>query len=185
MTLASTSTVTNAFFAKAVASAQHPYACALGLTTDKPDTLRRSIEGSRYLAPRACACGFPAVRPLLDGRKTAGLDSNRSQPRPANFDMRLPPHARSVIRRTTTEVFGPHARVLLFGSRVDDRLRGGDIDLLIELPEPDADKNRHSLTLAARLQQELGDQRIDVIVLDPATPEQPIHRQARATGIPL
>lgn len=99
--------------------------------------------------------------------------------------MRLTPHARSVIRRTTAEVFGPHARVRLFGSREDDRLRGGDIDLLIKLPEPDADRNRHSLTLAARLQQALGDQRIDVLVLDPATPEQPIHRQALATGVVL
>lgn len=52
--------------------------------------------------------------------------------------MRLTPYARSVIRRTTAEVFGPRARVLLCGSRVDDSLRGGDIDLLVDLPETDA-----------------------------------------------
>ena len=99
--------------------------------------------------------------------------------------MRLSPHARSIIRRTTADVFGARACVRLFGSRVDDALRGGDIDLLVELPAPDADKHRHSLTLVAKLQQQLGDQPIDVLVIDPDTTELAIHRQARATGVPL
>jgi predicted nucleotidyltransferase len=99
--------------------------------------------------------------------------------------MRLSAQAREAIRHTTQEVFGPRAQVRLFGSRVDDSLRGGDIDLLVELPDRQADARRKSLTLAARLQIQLGDQPIDILVIDPDTVVQPIHEVAKATGIPL
>jgi predicted nucleotidyltransferase len=99
--------------------------------------------------------------------------------------MRLTPQTREIIRTTTHEVFGATARVRLFGSRVDDNLRGGDIDLLVELPSHQADSRKKSLTLAARLQMRLGDQPIDILVLDPDTVLQPIHRVAVATGVPI
>lgn len=99
--------------------------------------------------------------------------------------MRLTESARQTIRQTTHEVFGEEAHVSLFGSRTDDSQRGGDIDLLVELPDLDSDHRRKGLTLAALLQQRLGDQPIDVLVIDPSTPLAPIHRNARATGIPL
>jgi predicted nucleotidyltransferase len=76
--------------------------------------------------------------------------------------MRLTPQTREIIRTTTHEVFGATARVRLFGSRVDDNLRGGDIDLLVELPSHQADSRKKSLALAARLQMRLGDQPIDM-----------------------
>lgn len=99
--------------------------------------------------------------------------------------MRLSQRAQDIIRATTKEIFGPAARVLLFGSRTDDTQRGGDIDLLIELPTHLPDSHKKSLTLAARLQMQLGDQRIDILVLDPQTHLQPIHRVAVASGIPV
>lgn len=46
--------------------------------------------------------------------------------------MRLSEHERNVIRKAAAEVFGPDVRVMLFGSRVDDSRRGGDIDLFVE-----------------------------------------------------
>lgn len=99
--------------------------------------------------------------------------------------MRLSQDARAVIRQTTAELFGDKAKVSLFGSRTDDRLKGGDIDLLVELPERQIDARRKSLTLVARLQQILGDQPIDVLVVDPDTPKQPIHEVARRSGVPI
>lgn len=36
--------------------------------------------------------------------------------------------------------------------------------------------------LTARLQKYLGERRIDVLVIDPQTPLQPVHRTALATG---
>jgi predicted nucleotidyltransferase len=99
--------------------------------------------------------------------------------------MRLSESARQAIPETAREVFGPQARVSLFGSRTDDSLRGGDLDLLVELPAPDPEYRRKALTLAALLQQRLGDQPIDVVVIDPSTPLQAIHNNASATCIPL
>ena len=99
--------------------------------------------------------------------------------------MRLTPETRDIIRHSTQAVFGLDSQVKLFGSRIDDRQRGGDIDLLVELPHPLPDTRRKSLTLAARLQMQLGDQPIDILVVDPETRLDPIHRHAVATGIPV
>lgn len=99
--------------------------------------------------------------------------------------MRLTPRDREIIRNTTREVFGPGASVRLFGSRTHDSLRGGDIDLLVELARPQSDARRKALTLVARLQMRLGDQPIDVLVIDPGTAQSPIQRQAAATGLPI
>lgn len=99
--------------------------------------------------------------------------------------MRLSPDQIAIIKRTAAELFGVTARVSLFGSRVDDSLKGGDIDLLVELPSHQPEARRKALTLAARLQQQLGDQPVDVLVAAPDTPDQPILRAARQYGMPL
>jgi predicted nucleotidyltransferase len=99
--------------------------------------------------------------------------------------MRLSPESREIIRATTHEVFGQDAQVRLFGSRTDDSRRGGDTDLLVELPSPRADTRRKSLTLVAKLQMRLGDQPIDVLVIDPESPPGAVRRVAKATGEPI
>ncbi|MBT9591551.1 MAG: nucleotidyltransferase domain-containing protein [Thiobacillus sp.] len=99
--------------------------------------------------------------------------------------MRLSKNQIEVIRKTVREVFGAEADVKLFGSRTNDEARGGDIDLLVEMPTIVVEPERKTLQLIARLQLCLGDQPIDVLVLDPSTPRQPIHEQAIHTGIKL
>ena len=46
--------------------------------------------------------------------------------------MRLTSSQIEYIRQTTRENFGAGASVWLFGSRVDDARRGGDVDLYVE-----------------------------------------------------
>lgn len=95
---------------------------------------------------------------------------------------RLTECEREKIRAVVRAVAGPEARVRLFGSRTDDRLRG-DIDLLVEVGEPVASAVRLEARLDARLQRELGERRIDVLVAAPNVAGQPVHRAARESGI--
>jgi uncharacterized protein len=99
--------------------------------------------------------------------------------------MRISAQNQQVIRQTAIEVFGPSVRVRVFGSRINDNSKGGDIDLLVESALPINDSNRKSLVLVAKLQMQLGDQPIDVLVIDPDTIRQPIHEMAMQTGITL
>lgn len=99
--------------------------------------------------------------------------------------MRLSQQTQQIIRDTVREVFGVEAKVKLFGSRINDDARGGDIDLLVELPSITAEIERKIIQLTARLQLRIGDQPIDVLVVDPSTPRQLIHEQASITGIRL
>ena len=101
--------------------------------------------------------------------------------------MRLSDETRQIIRETTAEIFGEGAEVRLFGSRLDDTARGGDIDLLVILDAPATamDRARKSLQLVVRLQRRLGDQHIDVLVVDPEMERAPVHETALATGVPI
>lgn len=49
--------------------------------------------------------------------------------------MRLKPNEVDAIKAAALEAFGADAVVRLFGSRVDDRKRGGDIDLIVEVDD--------------------------------------------------
>jgi len=69
--------------------------------------------------------------------------------------MRLSERERDVIRRATTEVAGATTRVLLFGARTQHALRGGDIDLLIELAQPFPDRWALANKLGARIERQL------------------------------
>ncbi len=99
--------------------------------------------------------------------------------------MRLSQQQRQVIRDEVADIFGADARVHVFGSRLDDTDRGGDIDLYIEAPGNAEGLLDRELALYARLQRKLGEQRIDIVVHGPDQPIRSIDRHARATGMPL
>ena len=99
--------------------------------------------------------------------------------------MRLTQEQLRIIKQVAGEIFGADARVRVFGSRLDDQARGGDIDLLVESDTVIDDKMKRMLRMTARLQLRLGDQPIDILVVDPNTPLNPVHRQALQTGRPL
>lgn len=99
--------------------------------------------------------------------------------------MRLTAEQIATIRQTAAEIFGADARVWLFGSRVDDAGRGGDIDLHIEAEGSLAELLDRELTLYARLIRRLGERRIDIVVQPRGTAPRPIDEQARRHGVPL
>ncbi|SMP66149.1 Nucleotidyltransferase domain-containing protein [Desulfonatronum zhilinae] len=98
--------------------------------------------------------------------------------------MRLSPREQATISQLAKQFFGTSSSVILFGSRVDDCKRGGDIDLLIQLNEPVADQYKRKLQFRAALKHAIGDQKIDVVLAD-TTDARGIVQQALATGIEL
>jgi len=78
--------------------------------------------------------------------------------------MRLSEYQREVILESVAEVMGGETRVLLFGSRVDDSKRGGDIDLLVEAVAPVEEKVEKKLRIMSRIQRKIGEQKIDLII---------------------
>jgi predicted nucleotidyltransferase len=101
--------------------------------------------------------------------------------------MRLTDQQRSIIRTTVTETFGATADVWLFGSRVDDNKRGGDIDLLIETDQVDVNAiARSEITFLTKIQMKMGEQKIDVLLDYPSRKNRPpIISIAKRTGILL
>lgn len=101
--------------------------------------------------------------------------------------MRLTLQQINSIKQVALEVFGSAAQVHLFGSRVDDQSRGGDIDLYVtQAALPLAAQLDDKLKFLVKIKQQLGDQRID-LVFAPAPGEAvlPIHRMAQQSGVPL
>jgi predicted nucleotidyltransferase len=74
--------------------------------------------------------------------------------------MRLNEKIHEIIKSEVTNQLGPDAVVRLFGSRVDDTQRGGDIDLLIELKLPLEHRIQAECKLAARLFIRLGGRKV-------------------------
>ena len=99
--------------------------------------------------------------------------------------MRLTQAQQTAIRSASAEFFGAEAGVWLFGSRVDDSKRGGDIDLLIRpahfLAGPALSRK---ISFLSKLERLLGERKIDVIIEEPDDPR-PIVRIAHETGIRL
>jgi predicted nucleotidyltransferase len=99
--------------------------------------------------------------------------------------MRLPLNYQTTITETATKIFGEKTSVWLFGSRLDDNAKGGDVDLLIKLESPAANKAVLGARFNALLQIKLGLQKFDVIVIDPSTVLEKIHQQALSKGVRL
>jgi len=100
--------------------------------------------------------------------------------------MRLKVEQLETLRRVVRQYFGANTRLLLFGSRLDDQARGGDIDLYLEPEITEAQALTQALIKAkVALSQQLGEQKIDLVIHRPGQPLLPIHHHARATGTPL
>ncbi len=101
--------------------------------------------------------------------------------------MRLSEKYQTIIKETFAEVFPAGDRLWLFGSRVDDTKKGGDIDLYIETNlENHEDSRKLKITFWSKLQLRLGEQRIDIVIKSLKKNESlPIYEEARRTGIIL
>jgi uncharacterized protein len=100
----------------------------------------------------------------------------------------LEPKERDAIVQASREVFATGTAVYLFGSRVDDSKRGGDIDLLVEtaMPMTPPELVEHRTRFVARLYRMLDEQRIDIVITAYGQPDpRPVVAEAKRTGILL
>lgn len=79
--------------------------------------------------------------------------------------MRLTASEKTAIK-SVVFAFDPLAQVYLFGSRVDDAKRGGDIDLLV-LSDVLTTGDRGNIRW--RLCEEIGEQKIDILIANDIT----------------
>ena len=100
--------------------------------------------------------------------------------------MRLTTQQIEAIKQETAHYFGTGAQVWLFGSRVDDTKKGGDIDLYVRPGINDADQLAAArFAFLARLKRRIGDQKIDLVLQRAGDEELPIHTQAKQHGVRL
>ncbi len=99
--------------------------------------------------------------------------------------MRLSIKDTQKISQEVASQLGKEAEILLFGSRVDDQARGGDVDLLITLDHCLENNAGAAALLSARLERILNGRKVDVILVTPEVPHQLIHDVARQTGVTL
>lgn len=99
--------------------------------------------------------------------------------------MRLTVQQVHIIRQVVTALAGEKAQVTLFGSRVDDAKKGGDIDLLISLQEPVEHPAELSAKISARLIREFQGRKVDVLLSAPNLKDLPIHKIAKNKGVAL
>lgn len=93
--------------------------------------------------------------------------------------MRLKDYEQAAILSTVKNLDN-NARVYLFGSRVDDAKKGGDIDLLVMSGRLTSNDKR---AIKIKLYELLGEQKIDLVLA--ADDSDPFVKLALATGVEL
>lgn len=98
--------------------------------------------------------------------------------------VRLTAEEVAAIKAAVRLTFGPEAVVRLYGGRVQDQRRGGDIDLHVEAPAK-VDVWRAKDEFLERLFARIDEQRVDLIVTMRGEDPTPIERIAYRDGLVL
>ncbi len=99
--------------------------------------------------------------------------------------MRLTSSQIEMIRNAAQVVFGDPVRVTLFGSRVDDHAKGGDVDLMVEVPNIVDEPALKGARVASLISRAMNGRKVDVILKAPNLKTQPIHEIAVRNGVLL
>jgi predicted nucleotidyltransferase len=93
----------------------------------------------------------------------------------------------TAIKTSVSEVLGESCpyELWLFGSRADDTLRGGDIDLFVETTADIPSRVQAICHIYAKIILRLGDRKIDVLLKDCKTENAAIFDIAKRTGVRL
>lgn len=96
--------------------------------------------------------------------------------------MRLTDSQIQTIRQLAQKVAGNHTSVRVFGSRIDDTARGGDLDLMLEFTEPVDNPALIAAQLSAKVSRIMHGRKVDVLLSAPNLMRLPIHDVAFKEG---
>ena len=88
-----------------------------------------------------------------------------------------------VIIKSTILKYIPDAKIFLFGSRVDDRKKGGDIDIFVQTSEKITLKEE--IKILTEIEINGIDRKVDLVIQAPNKKKQPIFQTAIKEGVRL
>ena len=89
------------------------------------------------------------------------------------------------IKHVIADLLGSQVQIRLFGSRLNDEARGGDIDIYIHSDVPIDRPAFTSALIQARLIRQIGERKVDIILDAPNLKRDTIHQIAEQTGVAL
>ncbi len=100
--------------------------------------------------------------------------------------MRLSEFELEVIVLSAKDKFGENTSVILFGSRTNDTLKGGDIDLFIRpgIQASPEEMLHRKISMLVEMEQKLGEQNIDIL-LKQTNDKRTIVKAVEKTGIAI
>jgi len=98
-------------------------------------------------------------------------------------DMRISESNIQTIRATFKNCFGSNDHLWVFGSRVNDLQRGGDMDFYIETEEDTSNALNSKMKFVNALWKVLGEQKIDVVLNVLSQSSLPIYQIAKSNGV--
>ena len=96
--------------------------------------------------------------------------------------MRLTNQQKQLILDIACQVAGDTCQVRIFGSRLDEAKRGGDVDILLELPDAVDNPALIAASVSARVSRALYGRKVDVLISAPNLMRLPIHDIAFKEG---
>jgi len=97
--------------------------------------------------------------------------------------MRLRVEEKEKIVQCAKDIFGNEIKLYLFGSRVDDNKKGGDIDLFLESEE--AVDMQTQIKFLTATYKNITQRKIDLLIKTPLSKELPIYSTAKNEGVLL
>ncbi len=96
--------------------------------------------------------------------------------------MRITDEQVQAIRKIALQEAGASCRVWLFGSRLDDAVQGGDLDLMLELQDAVQHPAVLMAQVAGRGSRLMQGRKVDVVLSAPNLDRLPIHELASREG---
>lgn len=99
--------------------------------------------------------------------------------------MRITARQQTQIGQIIHQILGDDVDIRVFGSRLDDTAKGGDLDLYIKSPTPLAQPAATSAKIAGKISRLMHGRKVDVVLQAPNLKISSIHRIAEQQGQPI